>query len=225
MKQMRHNFLITCSACVLSLSIYAQQAPVVVDVVDVVDAIDLTEQDLQAQTKHPSSMVELTPEQLEQYAFPDQQDNFESRDLTAGQIEILDNMRKAGKELIQRKLGILSINGTTTDFKAMQSLINRRMVRLDDVAVWQNLGVLFGDVLAREFNMIWVIYEDDLGASKALRWRKTDNFLFPITMLSKRAKYGEEINVAQIFDELSITVDEFKAWEMQPKLPNPIKSR
>jgi hypothetical protein len=172
-----------------------------------------------------SSMRELTPEQLEQYAFPEQQDNFESRDLTAGQIEILENMRKAAKELLQRKLGILSVNGTKSDLAAIQSLVNRRMVRLDDVIVWQNLGVVFGDVLAREFNMIWVIYEDDLGASKALRWRKTDNFLFPVTMLSKRAKYGEEINLEQIFDELSVTVDEFKAWESQPKLPNPIKSR
>jgi len=134
-------------------------------------------------------------------------------------------MRKAAKELIQRKLGILSINGTKSDLTAMQSLINRRMVRLDDVIVWQNLGVLFGDVLAREFNMIWVIYEDDLGPSKALRWRKTDNFLFPVTMLSKRAKYGEEINLKQILDELTITVDEFKTWELKPKLPNPIKSR
>jgi hypothetical protein len=177
------------------------------------------------QTELKSSMRELTPEQLEQYAFPEQQDNFESRDLTAGQIEILENMRKAAKELLQRKLGILSVNGTKSDLAAIQSLVNRRMVRLDDVIVWQNLGVVFGDVLAREFNMIWVIYEDDLGASKALRWRKTDNFLFPVTMLSKRAKYGEEINLEQIFDELSVTVDEFKAWESQPKLPNPIKSR
>ena len=177
------------------------------------------------QTELTSSMRELTPEQLEQYAFPEQQDNFESRDLTAGQVEILENMRKAAKELLQRKLGILSVNGTKSDLAAIQSLVNRRMVRLDDVIVWQNLGVVFGDVLAREFNMIWVIYEDDLGASKALRWRKTDNFLFPVTMLSKRAKYGEEINLEQIFDELSVTVDEFKAWESQPKLPNPIKSR
>ena len=209
-------FLFVCTLCVLSLSAFAQET-------SVSSEADVTEIDIP--TEQTSSMIELTPEQLEQYAFPEQEDNFTSRDLTAGQIEILANMRKASKELIRRKLGILSINATKSDFAAIQTLINRRMVRLDDVAVWQNLGVLFGDILAREFNMIWVIYEDDLGASKALRWRKTDNFLFPVTMLSKRAKYGEEINVEQIFDELSITVDEFKAWEMKPKLPNPIKSR
>jgi hypothetical protein len=212
MQQINRHFIAVCSLYLLSFGVYAQEVNVTVD-------------GAESQTELTSSMRELTPEQLEQYAFPEQEDNFESRDLTAGQIEILANMRKAAKELIQRKLGILSINGTKSDLTAMQSMINRRMVRLDDVIVWQNLGVLFGDVLAREFNMIWVIYEDDLGPSKALRWRKTDNFLFPVTMLSKRAKYGEEINLKQILDELTITVDEFKTWELKPKLPNPIKSR
>ena len=212
MQQINRHFIAVCSLYLLSFGVYAQEVSVTVD-------------GAESQTELTSSMRELTPEQLEQYAFPEQEDNFESRDLTAGQIEILANMRKAAKELIQRKLGILSINGTKSDLTAMQSLINRRMVRLDDVIVWQNVGVLFGDVLAREFNMIWVIYEDDLGPSKALRWRKTDNFLFPVTMLSKRAKYGEEINLKQILDELTITVDEFKTWELKPKLPNPIKSR
>ena len=212
MQQINRHFIAVCSLYLLSFGVYAQEVSAPVD-------------GAESQTELTSSMRELTPEQLEQYAFPEQEDNFESRDLTAGQIEILANMRKAAKELIQRKLGILSINGTKSDLTAMQSLINRRMVRLDDVIVWQNLGVLFGDVLAREFNMIWVIYEDDLGPSKALRWRKTDNFLFPVTMLSKRAKYGEEINLKQILDELTITVDEFKTWELKPKLPNPIKSR
>ena len=212
MQQINRHFIAFCSLYLLSFGVYAQEVSVTVD-------------GAESQTELTSSMRELTPEQLEQYAFPEQEDNFESRDLTAGQIEILANMRKAAKELIQRKLGILSINGTKSDLTAMQSMINRRMVRLDDVIVWQNLGVLFGDVLAREFNMIWVIYEDDLGPSKALRWRKTDNFLFPVTMLSKRAKYGEEINLKQILDELTITVDEFKTWELKPKLPNPIKSR
>ena len=212
MQQINRHFIALCSLYLLSFGVYAQE-------------VSVTVAGAESQTELTSSMRELTPEQLEQYAFPEQEDNFESRDLTAGQIEILANMRKAAKELIQRKLGILSINGTKSDLTAMQSLINRRMVRLDDVIVWQNLGVLFGDVLAREFNMIWVIYEDDLGPSKALRWRKTDNFLFPVTMLSKRAKYGEEINLKQILDELTITVDEFKTWELKPKLPNPIKSR
>lgn len=212
MQQINRHFIAFCSLYLLSFGVYAQEVSAPFD-------------GAESQTELTSSMRELTPEQLEQYAFPEQEDNFESRDLTAGQIEILANMRKAAKELIQRKLGILSINGTKSDLTAMQSLINRRMVRLDDVIVWQNLGVLFGDVLAREFNMIWVIYEDDLGPSKALRWRKTDNFLFPVTMLSKRAKYGEEINLKQILDELTITVDEFKTWELKPKLPNPIKSR
>jgi|GEM_PF-491433 len=212
MQQINRHFIAVCSLYLLSFGVYAQEVSVTVD-------------GAESQTELTSSMRELTPEQLEQYAFPEQEDNFESRPHSAGQIEILANMRKAAKELIQRKLGILSINGTKSDLTAMQSMINRRMVRLDDVIVWQNLGVLFGDVLAREFNMIWVIYEDDLGPSKALRWRKTDNFLFPVTMLSKRAKYGEEINLKQILDELTITVDEFKTWELKPKLPNPIKSR
>ena len=54
-------------------------------------------------------------------------------------------------------------------------LIDRRAIRKADVETWQALGVVFGDVLVVH-GLKWVMYEDELGASKALQWRDTAKF-------------------------------------------------
>jgi hypothetical protein len=74
----------------------------------------------------------------------------------------------------------------------------------------QALGVVFGDLLVKEFGLQWVSYEDELGASKALRWRTTDNFIFPVTVFSKRVQFGERIKVAEIYSALEAEVVRFK---------------
>ena len=71
MQQINRHFIAVCSLYLLSFGVYAQEVSAPIDAAE-------------SQTELTSSMRELTPEQLEQYAFPEQEDNFESRDLTAG---------------------------------------------------------------------------------------------------------------------------------------------
>ena len=68
-------------------------------------------------------------------------------------------------------------------FSRLQVLIDRRAIRKADVETWQALGVVFGDVLVGVHGLK-VMYEDELGASKALQWRDTANFVFPVTKRS-----------------------------------------
>ena len=44
-----------------------------------------------------------------------------------------------------------------------------------------------------------VIYEDKLGRSRALRYQQTDNYLFPITMISRRREVDNTETVADIY--------------------------
>jgi hypothetical protein len=63
-----------------------------------------------------------------------------------------------------------------------------------------------GDLLSVEFDLHWVIFEDAMGRSRALRYRETDNFLFPITMISRRREVGNQTSVADIYQKASDTI-------------------
>lgn len=166
----------------------------------------------------------LGENELQNYEFEVEEDPFIVGELSAGQLHILNTLRDEAKALFVRHLGILSINGTKDDIPYLQQIIDRRMIRKDEARKWQALGVLFGDVLAREFNMNWVRYEDKYGLSKALRWRSTDNYMFPVVMFSKRVGFDEIIDVEGLYNKIASDVESFKAWELKPKLPNGLKS-
>ncbi len=102
------------------------------------------------------------------------------------------------------------MKGMKSDLAYFQALVDQRVLRPEQTEEWQALGVVFGDLLVNEFGLRWVSYEDELGASKALRWRKTDNFVFPVTVFSKRVQFGEKIDVTEIYNTLEAEIVRFK---------------
>jgi hypothetical protein len=85
------------------------------------------------------------------------------------------------------------------DLETLQKLLDDRVVESEDSAQLQSMGVILGDLLAHELDMRWVIYEDREGRSRALQLGETQNFLFPITMISRRAEIGIKVNVTEIY--------------------------
>ena len=83
----------------------------------------------------------------------------------------------------------------------LQSLLDQRIVKSDQVLLLQAMGVVMGDLLSEELKMPWVIYEDKLGRSRALRLGVSDHYLFPITMISRRAEVGAPVDVRAIYDK------------------------
>jgi hypothetical protein len=71
-----------------------------------------------------------------------------------------------------------------------------------------------GDLLATELDMHWVIYEDRVGRSRALRYKESDDFLFPMTMISRRREAGNQARVADIYQKAYDIIAERK-----PALP------
>lgn len=163
-----------------------------------------------------NAVAEMTPDELETYPFDDVDEQVTVKPLSVGQKHTLDIKRKEVMALLARHLGIRSLKGNSRDLAVLQQVIDRDIIKNDQVRQWQSLGMVFGDLLVQEFGLHWVSYEDDFGVSKALRWRTTENYVFPVTVFSKRVRFKETLDVVQIFEELAVDINHFK------QLPSPV---
>jgi len=158
----------------------------------------------------------MTPNQLKHYPFaPDtrQEKPPVIKDLSVTQQYYLTRDRRMFKDLAARHLGILEIHGDKTDLSTIQQLYDRHILKDNQVAQWQAVGVVFGDILANELDLHWVSYADEKGVSTALQWKNTKNFVFPVTMFSKRIKFNEKIDAKAIYDKIARDVKDFIAYE------------
>jgi hypothetical protein len=160
-----------------------------------------------------SGLRELTSEELERYEFDVEEVPATVKELSLGQRYSLDTQRRETMDLIARRLGVLNLKDDKSDLEVLQSLVDRKAIGRDDVRGLQSLGIVFGDVLVNEYGLSWVSYEDDVGTSKALRWKKTENYVFPVTLFSKRVQFKETINMTAVFEEIGAEVERFIAFE------------
>lgn len=87
------------------------------------------------------------------------------------------------------------------DLKLLQRLLDKRLVRANQTQELQAMGLVMGDLLQKELEMEWVIYEDSEGRSRALRYPDTSIFLFPMTMISRRVEVGNTTPVTEIYQK------------------------
>jgi len=108
-------------------------------------------------------------------------------------------------ELARTRLGT-QLRGDKSDLETLQKIIDRELIDRDDRLTLQALGVVLGNVMAREVKQLqWQVYEDDKGRSKALCLKEEKECLFPITMLSRRMEVGLKPNVEKVYrDALSL---------------------
>jgi len=130
-------------------------------------------------------------------------------DLALAEVEIgelsyidktyMQQQRERVAQLSESNLG-RKLNGTRdNDLDIMQQLLDRKLVTGEQTLELQALGVIMGDLLASDMGLDWVIYEDKLGRSRALRYQQTDNYLFPISMISRRREVDNTETVADIY--------------------------
>lgn len=114
--------------------------------------------------------------------------------------QYMQRQRDSIEDLARRMSG-RGFNGSPdNDIPLLQRLLDERRVRPEQTEELQAMGILLGDILAAELDMHWVVYEDPVGRSRALRYRETDNFLFPVTMISRRQTVGNNRPVREIYD-------------------------
>ena len=112
--------------------------------------------------------------------------------------QYMDRQRQRINELILRHYGGRCCR-SELDLDYLQRLLDDRHVSAEQTLELQGMGVLMGDLLATELDLDWVVYEDSKGRSRALQLDETDNFLFPVTMISRRREAGASTDVAAIY--------------------------
>ena len=84
--------------------------------------------------------------------------------------------------------------GTREDIPTLHSLLAKGPFGDDPASELLLFGTAFGEVLAAEIQMNWVVYEDARGAEFALQYKDLPLFVFPRDMLLKRVEKGERID-------------------------------
>ena len=128
-------------------------------------------------------------------------DDLHISELSMSDKDFMAAQRADLEDLAARNFGRGFSGDRDRDLQLLQALLDKRLVRAHQTRELQAMGVIMGDHLAAELDMHWVIYEDKVGRSRALRYKKSDNYLFPMTMISRRREAGNQRAVADIYQK------------------------
>ena len=120
--------------------------------------------------------------------------------LTAVDRQFMTDQRMRVEQLANR-LGRGLTGVADRDLDTLQRIVDERMVPAEDTLTLQAMGVVFGDLLGERLDMDWVVYRDNKGRSRALRYRQMDVYLFPVTMISRRQEGGSGRPLQPLFDD------------------------
>ena len=115
--------------------------------------------------------------------------------------QYMTQQRDLLQDLAARELGRSFSGDKDNDLQILQLLLDKRLVKPDQTRELQAMGVVMGDLLAADLDLHWVIYEDAQGRSRALRYKESDEYLFPVTMISRRQEADSNTPVAAIYQK------------------------
>lgn len=122
----------------------------------------------------------------------------------------LREQRNLVDELARRHVGTpLSAGRSLDDLRVLQELLDQEILDPDQTFELQALGVALGDVLAEQYGLEWVVVNDDVGRSRALRYGEGEDVIFPVTMISKRVEADVRFRVLELYEKSARSLDEF----------------
>lgn len=113
-------------------------------------------------------------------------------------------------ELTKRHFGSQLQQQVDHDLELMQRLLDSDAVGASDRRLLQDMGIVMGRLLEQEQDLRWVVYQDKYGRSRALQLKRTDNTLFPITMISRRAEVGVDVDIKALYQKAYDRVDAYR---------------
>ena len=137
-------------------------------------------------------------------------------ELTNTDLQYMADQRASLDDLATRNFGHPFNGNKDNDLTLLQNLLDKRLIRPDQARELQAMGVIMGDLLAADLGLHWVIYEDRVGRSRALRHKQSDDYLFPMTMISRRQEADNHTPVTAIYQKAhDIMVDSIPALPFQ----------
>jgi len=128
----------------------------------------------------------------------------------------IDRQRAAVVEFARRRVGAEPGDGSLDDLRILQQIVDDRILRRDQTYELQALGVVLGDVMAKQLGLRWVVVDDQYGRTRALRYGTGDDVFFPITMISKRYERGLDVDVRALYSDVEAQVAALRRAASRP---------
>jgi hypothetical protein len=128
-------------------------------------------------------------------------DAVEISDLGYLDKQYMQQQRDTINDLASRNFGNGFNGDTGHDIDLLQRMLDRKVVLPSQTQELQAMGIILGDLLANDLDLQWVVYEDKLGRSRALRYRQAEEYLFPVTMIARRREANNLKSVAEIYQK------------------------
>jgi hypothetical protein len=141
---------------------------------------------------------------------PNQKSEPRYTDLSSKDAAQLDKHRALVAATAKQKYGTPPLTKTKSDLGVLQRLIDDHVFNKSQIYELQSLGVAFGDVLASEFPLRWVMVTDEYGTDPTLRYKATTLQINALTMISKRIERNEHANLLEL---LKITGQQLAHFE------------
>ncbi len=113
----------------------------------------------------------------------------------------LEQQRAVVATAAKQRYGTMALTRTKRDMPVLQNLIDERVFNKSQTYELQSLGVAFGDVLASELPLRWVMVTDEYGTDPTLRFKETTLQINALTMISKRVERDEPVGVQRLLDK------------------------
>ena len=113
----------------------------------------------------------------------------------------MEQQRNTIDDLARRHLGRQLQREPQADLDILQLLLDKQLVKADDTLQLQAMGVVLGELYCEVLGVDWVVYDDERGRSRALRWKHQQELLYPITMISRRVEAGVQVSMEDIYQK------------------------
>lgn len=114
----------------------------------------------------------------------------------------LEAQRDIAHGLARRYVGS-SLSADLDDLRILQAIVDQRVLGSAQAFELQALGIALGDVMVTELGFKWIVLRDKYGRSRALQYKGTENYVFPVTMISRRVEGDLDFTVAELFEKAS----------------------
>jgi hypothetical protein len=111
----------------------------------------------------------------------------------------LDRQRHVVAAIAKQRYGTEGLTKTKSDLPVLQRLLDDGAFSKAQTYELQSLGIVFGDVLATELPLRWMMVTDEIGSDLTLRYKNTTIQINAVTMISKRVERGETVDVETLF--------------------------
>jgi hypothetical protein len=119
-------------------------------------------------------------------------------ELTASDEFRLNKQRAVVLAELSKRYGAKGLTGKAADIPLLQRLLDDKVFGATQTYELQSIGVAFGDVLANDLGMRWVVVSDEYGTDPTLRYKDTTIQVNALTMISRRVEDGQPLDLEAI---------------------------